>query len=53
MAQSFRRLAISSEGTTRVKAPRREGRKHDKFKFGHWLSERAVSSPSGFELSPA
>jgi len=53
MAQSFRGLAMSAEGTTRVKAPRTERRTHEKFKFSHWVWERAVNFPSGSELSPA
>jgi len=53
MAQSFRGPATSAEDTTRVKAPRSERRRHEKFKFGHWVLERAVSSPSASVLSPA
>jgi len=53
MAKSFRGQVTSAEGTTRVKAPRSERRWHEKFKFGHWVWERAVSSLSGSMLSAA
>jgi len=53
MDQSFRVLATSVKGPTLVKAPRSENRRNEKFKFGHWVWEKAVSSPSGAKLSLA